>query len=67
MQQTTEDFANGKDFGDCLMDIIPFLVWSVDADEVQGGVKAKDALESFRHILGWDEERFEQMCELFRG
>jgi len=67
MQRTTEDFANARSLGDCLMDIMPFLVWAADMDEIHGGVKAIDALESFRYILGWDEERFAALCDVCRS
>lgn len=66
MIKGTQDIMQEKDFGDCLMDIMPFLTWAADADEIQGGVHAKDALESFRCLLGWDEDRFEALCKIFR-
>jgi len=66
MKNGADELRNGPDFSDCLMDIVPFLVWAADSNEVFGGVKAVDALESFRYILGWDKERFDALCNVFR-
>lgn len=63
---TTDDFRGPDTFTDSLMNIMPFLVWAADSNEIYGGVKAVDALESFRYILGWDKERFENLCNIFR-
>lgn len=63
---TTDDFRGPDTFSDNLMNIMPFLVWAADSNEIQGGVKAIDALESFRYILGWDKERFNTLCDIFR-
>ncbi len=66
MTKTTQDFIENPGLSDCLMNIMPFLVWSADMDEIHGGVHARDALASFRHILGWEQERFDALCDIFR-
>lgn len=65
--RTTKDFLEGPSLNDCLMNIMPFLVWAADINVIHGGVHARDALESFRHILGWDKERFDALCKVFIG
>lgn len=64
--KTTQDIMEEKSFSDCLMDIMPFLTWAADTDEILGGVNGKDALESFRVLLGYDEETFAKLCNIFR-
>lgn len=65
--KNTEDMLKEPSVSDCLMKIMPFLVWSADMGDVQGGVNADEALESFRYLLGWDEDRFEKLCDVFRA
>jgi hypothetical protein len=64
--KNTSDVLKEKSMNDCMMDIMPFLVWSADTDEIVGGVHAVDALDSFRQLLGYDVETFEKLCDIFR-
>jgi hypothetical protein len=67
MKNGADALRNDPSFEDCLMTIMPFLVWAADENKAYGGVEAVDALESFRYILGWDKERFDLLCKVFTG
>ena len=64
--KNTSDVLKEKSMNDCMMDIMPFLVWSASENEIMGGVHAVDALDSFRQLLGYDVETFKELCNIFK-
>lgn len=61
----TETAKNTPPISELIMTIMPFLVWASEERAMHGGVTADAALEAFRHVLGWDKERFEALCKIF--
>lgn len=63
---TTKDVMNQKSMNDCIMDLMGFLVIAEQQNDQNAGVTATQALESVQVMLGYDDERFEQMKDVFR-
>ena len=63
----TEEILAEKAFNDCLYDIMSYLVYSADEGYMGGGVEATSALDSFRIVLGYDQDKFSALCDIFRS
>ena len=66
MIKTTQDVMNGKSQSDCLVILMSFLVCAENDNAMYGGVMADDALRSVQVILGYDDDTFEKLKDIFR-
>lgn len=66
MIKTTQDVMNEKSQSDCLVILMSFLVCAENDNAMYGGVMADDALRSVQVILGYDDDTFEKLKDIFR-
>jgi hypothetical protein len=64
--KTTQDVMNEKSQSDCIVDLMAFLVCAENDDAMYGGVMADDALKSVQDILGYNDDTFEKLKDIFR-
>jgi hypothetical protein len=63
----TNDVLAEKSFSDCILDLMPGLIWAAGAGVTVGNVDGAVALDSFRQLIGWDEVRFAALCAVFQS
>ena len=66
MIKSSKDMLAEKSHTDCLIDLMQFLVIAEQENDMYGMVTATQALESLQVILGYDDEKFEQLKNIFR-
>ena len=66
MIKNTQDVMSEKSHDDCIVDLMAFLVCAENDDAMYGAVMASQALESVQVLLGYDNEKFEKLKEIFK-
>jgi hypothetical protein len=63
--RTTSDVLKEKSHADCIADLMQFLVIAEQNNDWYGGVTAKAALESVQVMMGYDDEKFTKLKNIF--
>lgn len=64
--KTTKDFLNESNYSDVIIDIMAFLVSAEEDNAMYGGIKASTSLIAFQNLLGYDDDVFEKLKDVFR-
>jgi|TARA_R110000851_G_scaffold276910_1_gene429975 hypothetical protein len=65
MIKNTQDVMNEKSQSDCIMDLMAFLVCAESDRAMYGAVDASAALESVQVLLGYDNDTFDKLKDIF--
>tara|TARA_R110000851_G_scaffold17372_1_gene55173 strand:+ start:104 stop:316 length:213 start_codon:yes stop_codon:yes gene_type:complete len=64
--KNTQDVMNEKSQSDCIIDLMSFLVGAESDCAMYGMVTADAALESVQVILGYDDDKFKKLMDIFK-
>jgi hypothetical protein len=65
MIKGTNEILAEKSYDDCFADLLKFLVIAEQEEEMYGFCTATMALESVRVIMGYDQEKFEKLKNIY--